>query len=108
MTSACITNNIKGLEFWISDDQKIKINKVMSNFDLIFESRKIGIRKPEKAIYQLALDNLDVKADETIFLDDLGVNLKPARNMGITTIKVTSSETAIKELEKLVGFSLKD
>ena len=108
MVCACITNNIKDLEFWVTNDQKIKIDKMMSNFDLILESKKIGIRKPDKSIYQLALDKLNVKANETIFLDDLGINLKPARSMGIKTIKVTSCLTAIKELEKLLGFSLKN
>ena len=107
MKSACITNNIEGLDDWISDYKKLKIDKLMSNFDFVLESKKIGIRKPDKEIYQFAIDKLNVKANQTIFLDDLGINLKPAKNMGIKTIKVIDSKNAINELEKLVGFCLK-
>lgn len=107
MKSACITNNIEGLDNWISDYKKLKIEKLMSNFDFVLESKKIGIRKPDKEIYQFAIDKLNVKANQTIFLDDLGINLKPAKNMGIKTIKVIDSKNAINELEKLVGFCLK-
>ena len=57
-------------------------------FDVVVESAKAGVRKPEPAAYELVLRELGVAADEVVFLDDLGINLKPARAMGMTTIKV--------------------
>ena len=60
-------------------------------FDLIVESSKIGHRKPERRFYEIACEQLGVEPAQCVFLDDLGVNLKPARDMGMTTIKVTAS-----------------
>ncbi|MGH9184699.1 MAG: HAD-IA family hydrolase [Acidimicrobiales bacterium] len=76
-------------------------------FDLVIESTRVGVRKPETRFYELALEQLDVAADEAVFLDDLGVNLKPARDMGMVTIKVDDPEAAIAELEAAVGFPLR-
>ena len=75
-------------------------------FDVIIESSIVGVRKPDQKIYELACDALGVAADEIVFLDDLGVNLKPAREMGMTTIKVVDAAAAIAELESVVGFPL--
>jgi putative hydrolase of the HAD superfamily len=76
-------------------------------FDTIVESAKEGLRKPDWRIYVLALARLDVLASEAIFLDDLGINLKPAREMGMTTIKVGDPNQAIAELESHLGFGLR-
>jgi putative hydrolase of the HAD superfamily len=65
------------------------------------------VRKPEVRFYELALEALDLGADEAVFLDDLGVNLKPARAMGMRTIKVVDPAQALAELEAVVGFPLR-
>lgn len=74
--------------------------------DIVVESSIEGIRKPEPRFYEVALDRLGIAADEAVFLDDLGMNLKPARALGMTTIKVTDPEVALAELEDVVGFPL--
>ena len=74
-------------------------------FDVVVESSKVGVRKPDPHFYQLALEALGVEADEAVFLDDLGINLKPARQLGMTTIKVVDPDVALAELEAAVGFS---
>jgi putative hydrolase of the HAD superfamily len=75
-------------------------------FDTIVESAVEGLRKPDPRIYQLACARLDVTPAETVFLDDLGVNLKPARALGMTTIKVVEPATALAELSDVLGFPL--
>jgi putative hydrolase of the HAD superfamily len=78
----------------------------MELFDALIESSKIGIRKPDPRIYQMMCDALGVQPAGCIFLDDLGPNLKPARAMGMTTIKVESGPQAIAELEAATGMKL--
>jgi putative hydrolase of the HAD superfamily len=78
----------------------------MLAFDVIVESAREGLRKPDPRIYALALGRLDVLASEAVFLDDLGINLKPARKMGMTTIKVVDPADALAELEHVLGFSV--
>lgn len=75
-------------------------------FDVVVESAVEGVRKPEPAIYDLVLARLAEPAERCIFLDDLGVNLKPARAMGMATIKVVDPAGALAELETLLGFPL--
>jgi putative hydrolase of the HAD superfamily len=77
------------------------------HFDVIIESSKVGLRKPDAAIYRLVCDELGVAPAEAVFLDDLGVNLKPARAMGMATIKVADPGEALAELERLVGFPVR-
>jgi putative hydrolase of the HAD superfamily len=79
---------------------------VLHHFDVIVESSPGGRRKPHPAIYRLVCDELGVEPAEAVFLDDLGVNLKPARAMGMTTIKVVDPDEAIAQLEAVVGFPL--
>ena len=67
----------------------------------------MSLRKPDPAIYRLVCVELGVEPAEAVFLDDLGINLKPARAMGITTIKVVEPDAAIAELEAVVGFPLR-
>jgi len=76
-------------------------------FDVIVESAVEGLRKPDPRIYALALARLNVLASETVFLDDLGMNLKPARDMGMTTIKVVDPHDALAELETILGLALR-
>jgi putative hydrolase of the HAD superfamily len=66
-----------------------------------------GLRKPDPRIYALAIARLNVLASEVVFLDDLGMNLKPAREMGMATIKVVDPDDALAELETLLGFALR-
>jgi putative hydrolase of the HAD superfamily len=67
----------------------------------------VGLRKPDTAIYELVCLELGVAPAEAVFLDDLGVNLKPARAMGMKTIKVDEPDRAIADLERAVGFPLR-
>jgi putative hydrolase of the HAD superfamily len=85
-----------------------RFDEVLSHFDVVVESSQVGLRKPDPAIYELVCDKLGVEPAEAVFLDDLGVNLKPARAMGLTTIKVVDPLTALRELEAVVGFPLVD
>jgi putative hydrolase of the HAD superfamily len=75
-------------------------------FDVVVESAVEGLRKPDPRIYELVCDRLGVTPPETVFLDDLGTNLKPARELGMTTIKVIDPDTALIELEAVLGFEL--
>ncbi|MFM7068980.1 MAG: HAD-IA family hydrolase, partial [Actinomycetes bacterium] len=80
---------------------------LLETVDVVVESSEVGVRKPDEAFYRLALDALGVDARRAVLLDDLGVNLKPARAMGMHTIKVVHPGAAIAELEALVGFELR-
>ncbi|WCO65471.1 HAD-IA family hydrolase [Iamia majanohamensis] len=80
---------------------------VLDLFDVIIESSVVGVRKPDPAFYERACAELGIDASEAVFLDDLGVNLKPARAMGMTTIKVDDPDEAITALESVVGFPLR-
>jgi putative hydrolase of the HAD superfamily len=82
--------------------------RLLDHVDVVVESSRVGLRKPDPAIYRLVCDELGVTPPEAVFLDDLGVNLKPARALGMTTIKVTDPGNAIAELERAVGFPLRD
>lgn len=103
--TACLTNNVKGAKR--SPEKQAAIGEVMGIFDHVVESAKIGSRKPEPAFYEHALALVEVQPTEAIFLDDLGINLKPAREMGMATIKVGEPEAALDELEALLGHSVR-
>lgn len=75
-------------------------------FDVVVESAVVGIRKPDPRFYLLACERLGVAPEEAVFLDDLGVNLKPARALGMTTIKVSSVDQALADLEAATGLAL--
>ncbi|MGB8861978.1 MAG: HAD-IA family hydrolase [Ilumatobacteraceae bacterium] len=100
---ACLTNNIGGDH--VSSERNDTIEEIMARFDVVVESSKVGVRKPEPRFYEIACELLGVHAEDCIFLDDLGINLKPAAAMGMTTIKVTSAEQAITDLGALLGFT---
>lgn len=93
-----LTNNIAAPE------SRPELAEVMALFDIVIESSKVGVRKPEPRFYELACELLAIEPHEAVFLDDLGVNLKPARAMGMTTIKVVDPGDALRELEEVVGF----
>ena len=106
----CITNNMKkagdGPAMATSDDRAEQAAKVMAMFDVIIESSVEGVRKPQPRIYEIACEGLGVVPERAVFLDDLGINLKPARAMGMTTIKVVTVEQAIGELAAATGLVL--
>ncbi len=79
---------------------------LLSLFDVVIESSKVGVRKPDPRFYELSCERLGIHPSQAVLLDDLGINLKPARAMGMTTIKVTEPRTAIAELETVLGFAL--
>jgi len=89
-----------------SGDARPELEAILSLFHVVVESSKVGLRKPDPRIYELACEELGITPAGTVFLDDLGVNLKPARAMGMTTIKVTDAATALAELEGVLGFPL--
>ena len=105
----CITNNMKkagdGPTMAASDDRAEQAAKVMALFDVIVESSVEGVRKPQPRIYEIACERLGVRPERAVFLDDLGINLKPARAMGMTTIKVVTEEQAIRDLAEATGLA---
>ena len=103
---ACLTNNAnagQGTGMSSSAQQAEDVKAVMRLFDVIIESSKEGIRKPDPRIYRMACERVGVAPATVVYLDDLGINLKPAREMGMTTIKVVSEQQAIDDLSRLLG-----
>ena len=105
--TGCITNNLPANAIGSAGGRTLYIAEVMALFDHVIESAKIGLRKPDPRIYRMMVEALGVDARRCVYLDDLGVNLKPAREMGMTTIKVVSASQAIAELEAATGLSLR-
>lgn len=86
-----------------SNERASELAAVMNRFDVIVESSKVGVRKPEPRFYEIACEMLDVTPGECVFLDDLGINLKPAAAMGMRTIKVADPVDAISQLAAITG-----
>jgi putative hydrolase of the HAD superfamily len=106
--TACITNNFGDLgPGVVSADRERAWREVTGLFDFVLESSKVGVRKPEPAIYLMACERLGISPSEAVYLDDLGINLKPAKALGMTTIKVTDPDAAIAELERATGLVLR-
>lgn len=103
--TACLTNNISGEH--ASAERADTIATIMARFDAVIESSKVGVRKPEPRFYEIACETLGVEPTACVFLDDLGVNLKPAAAMGMHTIKVLSAEQAINDLEHALEIPLR-
>jgi len=102
---ACLTNNVKageGAGMARSVEKAARVKEVMALFDLVIESSKEGVRKPDPRFYQLACERLGVSPQHAVFLDDLGVNLKSARELGMTTIKVNNEQQAIADLSAVL------
>lgn len=106
LVTACLTNNWVGFGDYPADGRAAGRDDALSLFHHIIESSKVGVRKPDPAFYDLACETAGVEPSEVVFLDDLGVNLKPARAMGMTTIKVSDPADALAELQAVVGFPL--
>ncbi|WP_223428162.1 HAD-IA family hydrolase [Alcanivorax limicola] len=103
---ACLTNNLPvghGAGMSLDTEGASTVADAMTRFDFVLESSKAGVRKPEAAFYQLACEKAGVPAEAVVFLDDLGINLKSARALGMHTIKVTAPDTALHALQTILG-----
>jgi len=94
---ACLTNNVVGGDK-NTTERAAAVEAVMARFDAVVESSKVGCRKPETRFYEIACETVGVTPSECVFLDDLGINLKPAAAMGMHTIKVVDPTVALGEL----------
>jgi putative hydrolase of the HAD superfamily len=103
--TACLTNNVVSVDAAI--DVRPDVTAVMAKFDHVVESSKVGIRKPEPGFYRIACELVGVEPAGCVFLDDLGINLKPAKAMGMTTIKVVDPDQAIGDLEDVLNIPLR-
>ena len=102
--TACLTNNFPAadaVQSTVSNFEQVK-----HLFEQVFESRLLGVRKPQPQFYQTACERMQIAPDQVVFLDDLGINLKPARALGMTTIKVGDPITALRELESVLNIPL--
>lgn len=106
LKTGCITNNFKAMES--SPMGGLYKSEIMGLFHEVLESAKVGVRKPDPRIYLMMTQALEVKPESCIYLDDLGINLKPARALGMQTIKVGEAGPALATLQALVGFDLGD
>ncbi len=104
----CITNNVasgKGAGMAGTNEKADAVAAIMACFDHVIESSKVGIRKPDPRIYRMMCDALDVEPAQCVYLDDLGINCKPAAALGMAAIKVTSGEQALAELGALLALT---
>lgn len=107
--NVCVTNNVNagpGRGFDRDPQRGAQCRAVLDLFDTVFESSKVGARKPEPRFFELVCTQLRIAPDQAVFLDDLGANLKPARAMGMRTIKVEDPAKAIAELESALAIAL--
>ena len=106
LKQACLTNNIQSLKKETFEENNISVSgkheEIMKLFDFVIESSKVNLRKPDPAFYKLACEKAEIEPFEAVFLDDLGINLKPAKILGMKTIKVIDSIDALQELQKLI------
>jgi putative hydrolase of the HAD superfamily len=100
---ACLTNNVQTGD----ERDRSDVDEVMALFDHVTQSRNAGVRKPETRFYEMACEAISIEPTEAVFLDDLGINLKPAAALGMRTIKVIDPDVALGELEVLLGMSLR-
>jgi putative hydrolase of the HAD superfamily len=102
LKTALLTNN-----FVVAAGSEPRHAELLQLFDVVVESSRTGLRKPDPGFYRVACELLAIDPSEAVFLDDLGVNLKPARTMGMRTIKVLDPDAALEELEDILGFPLR-
>jgi putative hydrolase of the HAD superfamily len=112
LVQACLTNNhasgdsLAPAEAPADVERARLVTEVLARFDHVVESSKVGVRKPEPRFYAIACELAGVEPSDCVFLDDLGINLKPARTMGMHTIKVDDPAVALSELSATLGFGL--
>jgi len=108
-TVACLTNNIVQPEqhgLGRNPKRAKQWQEAMELFDATIQSSQVGVRKPEPRFYELACETLSIMPRQAVYLDDLGINLKPAQAMGMSTIKVTDPKVALRSLEKILDLPL--
>ncbi|MFQ5415592.1 MAG: HAD family hydrolase [Myxococcota bacterium] len=98
LQAAALTNN------WVGDGAGTDVLK--PHFDVFVESSAVQLRKPDPRIYRHTCLLLGIDPGDAVFLDDIGRNLKPARELGMATIKVVDPDQALGELQEILGFSL--
>lgn len=106
---ACITNNVRagqGASMHLSAERAAEISEILALFEHVVESSKLGMRKPDPRIYLHTCELMGVAPEQVIYLDDLGINLKPARELGMTTIKVDDPQPALETLGELLDMAL--
>jgi putative hydrolase of the HAD superfamily len=106
----CITNNVKagrGTAMARNAEKAREVEAIIARFDHVIESSKAGVRKPDPRIYQMMCDLLSVEPSVCVYLDDLGINCKPAAALGMHAIKVTDGETALADLETVLAMPLR-
>jgi putative hydrolase of the HAD superfamily len=105
----CITNNMasagSGPGMASSEEKAGRIGSIMARFDAVIESSKVGVRKPDPKIYLMMCELLAVEPGSCVYLDDLGINCKPAAQLGMTAIKVESEPQALAALAAATGLS---
>ena len=109
LLQACLTNNIQSMgdmDFEGNVSASGKHEEVMELFDFVFESSKENVRKPDPEFYIRACERGNVNPNEVVFLDDLGINLKPAKALGMKTIKVVKPQEALLELNSYLEIDL--
>ncbi|MFM6831964.1 MAG: HAD-IA family hydrolase [Novosphingobium sp.] len=102
----CITNNVPsghGAGMARSADAHDELEQIFSRFEHVIESSKAGVRKPDPRIYMMMCEALGLAPEDCVYLDDLGINCKPAAALGMRAIKVTSGEQALAELGAVLG-----
>jgi putative hydrolase of the HAD superfamily len=104
LKTGCITNNFTAMS--ASPMGSLYKAEIMGLFHHVIESAKAGVRKPDPRIYLMMTEALGVDPAHCVYLDDLGINLKPARDLGMRTIKVGAPEPALAQLQDYVGFAL--
>jgi putative hydrolase of the HAD superfamily len=107
LRTAALTNNFDSEDHHAAERSGDAMAALVPHFDVFVESRRCGLRKPDPAIYEHVCALLDVTPPEAVFLDDLGINLKPARALGMHTIKVVDPDDALRELESVLGLDLR-
>jgi putative hydrolase of the HAD superfamily len=100
LKTGALTNN------WVIEDRPAPDVMLRDHFDAFVESSAVGMRKPDPRIYEYTCAALGVAPEQAVFLDDIGRNLKPARGLGMATIKVEEPAAALAELGALLGFEL--
>ena len=100
LVTAALTNN------WSAEGKGDGTRVLEPHFDFFIESSVLGLRKPDPRIYTHTCERIGIEPEQAVFLDDIGRNLKTARQLGMTTIKVAEPAAALAELEALLGFPL--
>ena len=108
-TLGCITNNARighGAGMAGNEAQSTAITEILARFDAVIESSKAGLRKPDPRIYELMCETIGVAPGNCVYLDDLGINCKPAAALGMTAIKVTGEAQALDDLGRVLDLTL--